>query len=374
MVEYWRLLKLGGIDPLETQMVYEAVAISREKGLIPDTIIFCWPKDPLVCIGFHQEVEKEIDLDYCKKINIPIVRRILGGGAVYLDAGQLFYQIIASEDNPKVPNTINKIFAKLLQAPILTYHDIGIPVEYKPINDIQIEGRKISGNGGGKVGNIDILTGNLILDFNYDQMVKILKVPSEKFRDKIASSLRERLTTILRETGKEPDKDNLMTLLKKNFEKVLEIELQESQLTKDETVILSDLREKYLSNDWIFRTSLRHLDLLAKSQKITETKRTIKIADGVFVSESVFKSVGGLIRVTMEIVDKKINDILISGDFEFFPKEKLADLESQLVDLELDEDILTKTVEQFYKDYEVQAPGTEPRDFVKTILQAVQKI
>ncbi len=374
MKEIWRLLKLGGIDPADTQIIYEAVAIARKRKLVPDTIIFCWPKDPLVCIGFHQEVQKEIDYNYCQKNNIPIVRRILGGGAVYLDSGQLFYQIVASEENPKVPNTINKLFAKLLRAPILTYHDIGIPVEYKPINDIQIQGRKISGNGAGKVEKVNILTGNLILDFNYDEMVKILKVPNEKFRDKIASSLRERVTTILRETGKKPEKDYLMTLLKENFEKILEIELQESQLTKSEKDILTDLRGKYLSEDWAFKTSLRHPHLLEKSQKLSKANRTIKISGGVFVTETIFKSVGGLIRVTMEIVDKKIKDILISGDFEFFPKEKLADLEHQLVGLELDEDILLRKITQFYKDHEVQTPGTRPLDFVKTISQAIQNI
>ena len=90
MVQKWRLLDLGALEPLDTQTVYEAVAKARSEDLIPDTIIFCYPSSPLVCIGYHQELEKEVDLEYCDKNKIPITRRILGGGAVFLDSNQLF--------------------------------------------------------------------------------------------------------------------------------------------------------------------------------------------------------------------------------------------------------------------------------------------
>jgi lipoate-protein ligase A len=374
MTERWRLLKVGGIDPLQTQMIYEAVALARDQNLVPETIIFCWPNNPLVCVGFHQEVLKEIDYNYCKKNNIPIVRRILGGGAVYLDAGQLFYQIIASEDNPRIPKTIGKLFEKLLQAPIRTYHDLGIPVEYKPINDIQIQGRKISGNGVGKIGKVSILTGNLIIDFNFEEMVKILKVPTEKFRDKVATTLRERITTISLEIGKPQSKTYLMGLLKKNFEAVLDIELYENRLIKQEQNILNDLRKKYVSKGWLFEKSLSHPELVEKSAQLNDEERHLKIADGIYVYESVYKAVGGLIRMTIEIVNKKIKDILISGDFEFFPKEKLADFEKELIGLELNQSILQKCIENFYVVNKIQAPGTEPQDFTTALLLALRNI
>lgn len=372
MVENWRLLKLGALPALESQMIYEAVAIARDKGLVQDTIILCWPKDPVVCLGFHQEVEKEIDLEYCRRMNLPIVRRILGGGAVYLDAGQLFYQIIAAETNPNIPKTIQKLFEKLLEAPIRTYQEIGIPVEYKPINDIQVRGQKISGNGVGKVGNVNILTGNLILDFNFEEMVKILKVPSEKFRDKVASTLRERLTTISNELGFVPEKELLIQSLKRNFEIILNAPLIEGALTEDEKIILDELRSRYTSSDWIFQTSQRRADLIKKSKEITSSERILKIAGGVFVCEGMFKAPGGLIRVTLKVIDGRIEDILISGDFEFFPKEKLAELESALVGLCVEETVLNEQIDLFYKDNAVQSPGTTPTDFTKTILLATQ--
>lgn len=64
-------------------------------------------------------------------------------------------------------------------------------MEFKALNDVVTNGKKISGNGAGQFGdNTVILVGNIILDLNYDAMGRVLKVPSEKFRDKMVQSMR----------------------------------------------------------------------------------------------------------------------------------------------------------------------------------------
>ncbi|NVM05109.1 MAG: hypothetical protein HWN67_22500 [Candidatus Helarchaeota archaeon] len=368
MVQNWRLLNVGEIDPIDTQTIYEAVAIARSKDLVPDTIILCRPKSPLVCIGYHQEVEKEVNLDYCNENNIPIVRRILGGGAVYLDSNQLFYQIIVSEKNKQIPLSINSLFLTLLRAPIQTYNDIGIPAVFKPINDIEVHGKKISGNGAGKLENVSILTGNLILDFNYDEMVKILKVPNEKFRDKLAQSLKERLTTIKKELNTIPTKKELNETLKTNFEKKLEINLQLGKLTDTEQQYMRDLREKYTSEKWLYGPKIRHASLLENFDKFTKIERTVKISSRVYLGEAVYKSPGGLIRVTLEIENGIIKDVLISGDFWLFPTPKLSDLEKELVGVKIHKEELNELLNSFFERNQIQSPGTTVEDFVKTIL------
>ncbi len=80
-----------------------------------------------------------------------------------------------------------------------------MPAEYKPVNDILANGRKVSGNGrGGDQRHGGHLVGNFILDFNYEMMSKCLRVPDEKFRDKVFKTLQENLSTFLRETGRFP--------------------------------------------------------------------------------------------------------------------------------------------------------------------------
>ncbi|MHA1300396.1 MAG: lipoate--protein ligase [Candidatus Helarchaeota archaeon] len=368
MTQKWRLLNIGLIDPIDSQIVYEAVAIARNKDLISDTIIFCSPRSPVVCVGYHQELEKEVNLEYCKKNNIPIVRRILGGGAVYLDSNQLFYQIIVSEKNKEISRSIEKLFSILLKAPIKTYNDIGIPATFKPINDIEVRGKKISGNGAGKLEDVSILTGNLILDFNFDEMVKILKVPSEKFRDKIAKSLKERITTIKKEVSKVPPREELKNLLKKNFEEILNIKLIPEEMTSTEKQYMKELREKYTSREWLYGPELRHPGLLDNLKKYTNVERTVKISGGVYVGEAVYKSSGGLIRVTLEIENDIIRDVLLSGDFWLFPTTKISELEKVLKGVKIEKDRLNEVLNQFFEKNKIQSLGTTVDDFVKTIL------
>lgn len=368
MVQTWRLLDLNRLDPLDTQIIYEAVAIARNKDLVSDTIIFCSPVLPLVCIGYHQELEKEINVDYCLDNNIPIVRRILGGGAVYLDSNQLFYQIIVSEKNKQIPIGISNLFKTLLKAPTQTYNDIGIPAVYKPINDIEVQGKKISGNGVGKLENVSILTGNLILDFNFEEMVKILKVPHEKFRDKLAQSLKERVTTIKRELNAIPPVNELKDLLKKNFETTLNIKLQPSDLADKEKQYMKDLRKKYISKKWLYGPKIRHQELLNNFEKFVRIERTVKISGGVYLGEAIYKSPGGLIRVTLEIENDIINDVLLSGDFWLFPTNKLYEMEQKLIGVKIDQAELSEILNSFFEENQIQSPGTTAQDFVKTIM------
>jgi hypothetical protein len=91
-----------------------------------------------------------------------------------------------------------------LQPVIDTFRQFGVTAEYKPINDIVNNGRKISGTGAAQVDEMLILVGNFIQDFNYEIMSKCLRAPDEKFRDKVHKTMYENLTTFLRETGSIP--------------------------------------------------------------------------------------------------------------------------------------------------------------------------
>jgi lipoate-protein ligase A len=361
MSEKWRLIDLGKVDYLTSQTVYHAVALARSEGVVDDTIIFCYPDRPLVCLGYHQEIEKEIRVDFCKKHGIPIVRRVIGGGTVLLDDGQFFYQVMVSRKNPKVPLAIAGAYKTLLEAPVLTYRDLGINVEYKPINDIEVNDKKISGNGAGQVEETTVLTGNIILDFNYDLMTQIFKVPSEKFRDKIAKTLRERLTTCKKELGEIPDRNLIRELLIKNFEKTLDIQLVPDELTAREKELLQNLNEEYKTEEWVYAPSHRRPELYKK--------RKVKISGGVHIFETTYKAPGGLIRITGELTDDEVlTDILVSGDFWFFPADRLQDLETALIGHQIKENELFECISQFYKEHDIESPGTSPEDLVKAIM------
>nr|HDO80293.1 lipoate--protein ligase family protein [Candidatus Bathyarchaeota archaeon] len=356
----WRLLDLGSLPPVQTQAVYEAVALERDKGNVPDTLILCYPESPLVCIGFHQEAAKEVDLEFCRLKGIPVVRRILGGGAVYLDGNQLFYQVIVHRSNPVVPGAVAEFFRFLLEAPVRTYRQLGVSAYFKPVNDIEVEGRKISGNGAGIVGEVNVLTGNIIFDFDYDMMVRVLKVPSEKFRDKFAKSLRDRVTTLLRELGRKPPLEKVKSLLVRNFEEVLGAEMVEGELTDRERRLTEEIEKKYLSDEWTYARDFSHPELAKK----------VKVAGSTFVAESAYKAPGGLIRVTLEFEEDKILDVLISGDFWMYPEVKLEKLEEKLKGVKLRREEVLNAVSSFYSEEGVEVPSVTPEDFTQAIMQA----
>ena len=75
-----RLLYMEGVSPLRSQTVYHAVGYAMKQDT-PNTIIMVSPNAPYVCVGYHQDIQKEVDLDYCEKHNLPVYRREVGGGA-----------------------------------------------------------------------------------------------------------------------------------------------------------------------------------------------------------------------------------------------------------------------------------------------------
>ena len=93
-MEYWRYIDLGRAEPLVAQAFYEAVAEAVYRGVSPNTLLMVQPDAPYACIGYHQSLEKEIDLDYLEESGLLVIRRSQGGGATYLDSGQVFYQIV----------------------------------------------------------------------------------------------------------------------------------------------------------------------------------------------------------------------------------------------------------------------------------------
>ena len=90
-----KLFRLGDIFWEDTQLIYHALANLNIEALVLDS-----PKEKYVCLGFHQNPDDELDLDYCRNNNIGVFRREIGGGSVWLDNRQVFYNIILRKDNP----------------------------------------------------------------------------------------------------------------------------------------------------------------------------------------------------------------------------------------------------------------------------------
>jgi lipoate-protein ligase A len=329
-----------------SQALYHAAAhLGREA------LIVLRPATPYICIGYHQDARQEIDLDFARQNQIPVFRREVGGGAVYLDGQQLFFQLVIRRDHPQVPENIGEFYKKYLQPVIDTFRRFGVPAEYRPVNDIVSNGRKISGTGAAQVEDMLILVGNFIQDFNYEMMSKCLRVPDEKFRDKVHKTMVENLTTFLRETGTIPANANLAAELAKRYELLLG-ELQPRPLDGELIQKADEVFAAMNTPEW----------LLANDRRRPDSKQ-LKISEGVFIIQKMLKTPGGLIRVTAVNREGRLNQVHISGDFFFFPAIRIIDLEKMLEDVPAETTAITHAVEAFYQQQGIESPGVVPIDF-----------
>jgi lipoate-protein ligase A len=359
-----RVLDYGDYNYLDSQAIYHAVAHSFEENT-PGTLIIISPVESYACIGFFQDMEKEIDLDFCKNSNIPVLRREVGGGAVLLDSDQVFFQFIFNKD--RIPGDVNKIYGDFLEPAVKTYNRLGLKVFHRPINDLQIEGKKIGGTGAVQIGQSTVIVGSFMFDFNYDLMSMILKVPSEKFRDKLYKNVRDYVTNIKREYESlqkdVPKRKDVISVFFEEVQKKFGAELFfEKDLYPDERIMLANIRKKLNDKTWLYRKG-KFLD------------RKVKISTGVSLFEGNYKSPGGLIRITLLKKDNIIEDIDITGDFTLIPSGSLGFIEKEFTGIEIDPGIMKDRIRKIYKKFKIQSPGIEPEDFikaVKTILEAMK--
>ena len=342
---------LGKVPWYESQLIYHSLA-----SLGREALSLVSPSTPYVCIGYHQDAKQEVDLDFCQTNNIPVFRREVGGGAVYLDGSQFFYQLILRKDNPLAPLKKEAFYRKFLQPIIDVYRRIGIPAEFKPINDVIVETRKISGTGVGEIGDCIVFVGNLIYDFDYKIMSRVLQIPDEKFRDKVKKTIEENMSTIQRElTGTKAaqwNEDNLNALMVEEFERLfgpLEPKGKDPELMDK----VADLGARMMTGKWLHRKNRR------------TSGREIKIRSGVEVMHRMHKAPGGLIRGEFEINNGCFANVSLSGDWFCYPEDAISVLESNLVGKSFEQ--ARMTLENFYAGQEVETPGISIDDWMKVL-------
>lgn len=341
------LYRLGSVGWQESQLIYHALPRLGLEGLI-----ILSPASPYVCIGYHQDAEQEVDLAFCRAQGIPVFRREVGGGAVYLDGGQIFYQLVLDRGHPLAQGSKEDFYRRMLAPVVATYRDLGLDATYKPVNDIVAGGRKISGNGAGEIAGSLVLVGNLIVDFDYDSMVRVLRVPDEKFRDKVHKSLRDNLTTLRRELASVPPVPELEDLLIRRFSEVLG-PLTPRALPASVPGEVQRLALERISEPWLLRRGKR------------TPERRLKIASGREVIRRAYKAPGGLIRATVETADGLLASLDLSGDFFFYPPDQLEVLATSLAGTPLSG--IEAAIGDFYARAGVESPGVSPADLAKAI-------
>ena len=253
-MEQWRLILAGANDAYTNMAIDESVLHSVSQNKTKPTVRFYHWKPSAVSIGYFQSIEDEVDIQRCKNENVDVVRRITGGGAVYHDFNdEITYSIIIHESHEKIPKNIMESYKIICCALVSGFKKLGINAEFRQINDVCVDGKKISGSAQTRRYNTVLQHGTILCDVKPKLMFSLLKVPDEKIRGKMISSVEERVTSIKKKMG-DVDIEKVKHAMIKGFEDTFDVTLINGELTETEKKYAEKLRcEKYATKEWIFK-------------------------------------------------------------------------------------------------------------------------
>ena len=180
------------------QVLSEEVGAGRRK---PTLRIWEW-NEPGVVIGSFQSVKNEVDLDNADRYGFQVVRRISGGGAMFMEAGSVItYSIYAPTDLVHGMSFADS-YAFLDEWVIIALKSLGIDAYYQPLNDITSAKGKIGGAAQKRLGAGAVLHHvTMSYDMDAEKMVQVLRIGREKMSDKGTKSAVKRVDPLRSQTG-----------------------------------------------------------------------------------------------------------------------------------------------------------------------------
>ena len=247
-MEEWRFIDFGLVDIRDMMAMDEAILKSDEGN----TFFFWTPKKSII-LGFFQKAEVELNLLQCK--DYTITRRISGGGIAFSDdrCRQVNYGVVGTIDNELFPMDIIESYRQVCGVLIDTLIHYKLNAAFRPINDVVVDNKKISGNAQTRWEGKLLQNGTLLLDFDIEEMLRISNIPKEKFMDKKIASVKEGLTWLDRELGEQRDMEEIKNVMKKKFEERFYIRLRSGSLSEKERELTKTLLPKYYSKEWVYR-------------------------------------------------------------------------------------------------------------------------
>lgn len=350
-MENWRVIDTGLRPAAQNIALNRALLEARQAEEIPSTLRFL-RFTPSALLGYHQSAEQELNLDYCRANQVEIQRRITGGGAIYFDETQIGWELYLHKRDVGTAD-MQAISRRICHAAATAISALGVDARYRPRNDIEVDGRKISGTGGAFDGDALLFQGTLLIDFDVEKMLRVLRISAEKLSDKAIATARERVANLKELLGRTPDPAQVRRNITEAFESEFDVEFGEGDLT--------------LSEHQRYQTALSEIDTPDWVNLVTRPAADMPILEGVQ------KFAGGLLRaaVTLDTRTQTLRQVWFTGDIFISPRRTVADLEAALRDLPLDR--LETRVQSFFSERKADMLSLAPQDFITVVRLAVKQ-
>jgi lipoate-protein ligase A len=243
----WRLLPERPAAPALNVALDEVLTDRVAAGLSPPTLRFWRWTAPAVILGRCQSVVNEVDAAEAEAMGVQIVRRMTGGGAMFLQPhGAITYSIYLPE-TALAGLSIRQSYEVCESWVIRGMRHLGVDAHHVPINDIACSEGKIGGAAQARRKGVVLHHTTIAYDMDPGDMVRVLRIGREKLKDKAVASAAKRVSPLVRQTGKPRAEivDHLFASFRKRFGGTTD-ELTAEELTAADRLVES----KYGHSAW----------------------------------------------------------------------------------------------------------------------------
>lgn len=309
------IIKRHNTDPYFNLATEEFVLKNFE-----DDSFMLWRNAPSIIVGKHQNTLAEINVEYVKQNNIPVVRRLSGGGAVFHDLGNLNFTFIRKGQTEALVD-----FRRYTEPILEVLQKMGIDAKFEGRNDLTIGGKKFSGNAEHIWKNRILHHGTLLFSAHMPDLSQALNADPLKFQDKSVKSVRSRVTNISDHLREPMDVMQFAAMIESHItEKYPDARLIE--LSPEDHDRIHDLtKEKYSTWEWNFGYSPNY-----NFRKIMRTAKS------------------GTIEFDLDVHNGTIRHIRIFGDY--FSRFDTEEIETALTGIAHQEPAIRIALQPFRVD------------------------
>ncbi|MGO2746121.1 lipoate--protein ligase family protein [Microbacterium sp.] len=247
----WEIVHEKAVSP-RMNLALDEVLTSRvgEGRRRPTLRIWEWEESAVV-IGSFQSYRNEVDPEGAAKHGFDVVRRISGGGAMLMAAGQIITYSLYVPASLVQGLTFADSYAFLDDWVLQALRSVGVDATYQPLNDIASPTGKIGGAAQKRLANGGVLHhATISYDIDGQVMTEVLRIGKEKISDKGTTSAAKRVDPLRTQTGL--SRAEIIDSFTATFRSLTDAE--DGAITADEYADAEALVESKFSTDaWLHR-------------------------------------------------------------------------------------------------------------------------